>query len=515
MKPVIKNTAIKRTALCFVLILFVLSGCENKKGTNESAQTTEDEITSVSQLNDPSYTIGVGIGDTCEIMAKQAFPNAKFAYLDNVNLLEALTSKKVDALAVDQVFLETAVKNGIKGVRILDEAIGEDIPIAVGISPKSEIPDLTDSIDLFINELRDDGTLEDMYKRWVFDNDETMPDIPVPSDPKLHLVVGTTGLVCPYTYYKDNELCGYDIELAKRFASWLDADLEFKTYDYGAVVIAVASGDVDCVMANLNVTKEPLLVNRTAIMVRDNTNAEETAFFERVKESFIKTFVRESRWKLFVSGIGTTLLITVLSILFGTMLGFMTYLVCRGGHKAAILIARFAVWMVQGMPVVVLLMILYYIVFKNADIGRTFVAVTGFTLVFGASVYRLLGIGVGAVDRGQMEGALALGYGRVGAFFRIILPQAIPHVLPAYRAEIVALIKATAIVGYIAVQDLTRMGDIVRSRTYEAFFPLIAVAVIYFILAGILTFTVKKITVVFERGKSTDRGLLKGVRLHD
>ncbi|MBR6160140.1 MAG: amino acid ABC transporter permease, partial [Lachnospiraceae bacterium] len=259
----------------------------------------------------------------------------------------------------------------------------------------------------------------------------------------------------------------------------------------------------------------PLLVNRTAIMVRDNTNAEETAFFERVKESFIKTFVRESRWKLFVSGIGTTLLITVLSILFGTMLGFMTYLVCRGGHKAAILIARFAVWMVQGMPVVVLLMILYYIVFKNADIGRTFVAVTGFTLVFGASVYRLLGIGVGAVDRGQMEGALALGYGRVGAFFRIILPQAIPHVLPAYRAEIVALIKATAIVGYIAVQDLTRMGDIVRSRTYEAFFPLIAVAVIYFILAGILTFTVKKITVVFERGKSTDRGLLKGVRLHD
>ena len=102
-----------------------------------------------------------------------------------------------------------------------------------------------------------------------------------------------------------------------------------------------------------------------------------------------------------------------------------------------------------------------------------------FTLTFGATVFGLLRMGVGAVDKGQYEAACALGYSDRSTFFKIILPQALPHVLPAYKGEIVGLIKATAVVGYIAVQDLTKMGDLVRSRTYEAFFPLIAVTVIF------------------------------------
>ncbi|MBR1660614.1 MAG: ABC transporter permease subunit, partial [Oscillospiraceae bacterium] len=100
-------------------------------------------------------------------------------------------------------------------------------------------------------------------------------------------------------------------------------------------------------------------------------------------------------------------------------------------------------------------------------------------------------------------------------FFRIILPQAIPHFFPAYKGEIVALIKATAIVGYIAVQDLTKMGDIVRGRTYEAFFPLIAVAVIYFILAAILTFIVNRLEIAVNPRRRRKTDILKGLSLHD
>lgn len=482
-------------------------------------------ITSVSQLNDPSYTIGVGSGDACEKVAREALPKAKFLYVDGVNMYKTLQTKKVDALASDHVAMQIAMNNGVSGVRLLDETLGEDIPIAVGISPKSKIPDLQENINRFIDEIRNDGTLDDMYERWVVKQNRTMPDITGPSSPTQHLTVGTTGLVCPYTYYEGTQLSGYDIELAKRFAAWLNADIEFKVYDYGAIVVAVSSGNVDCAMANLNVTperkekmifSEPLFVNRTGIMVREKAaNTEENSFIDGIVDSFKKTFIRENRWKLFVYGIGTTLLITVLSILFGTALGFATYMVCRSGNTVALHITRFAVWLVQGMPIVVFLMILYYVIFGSVNISGTVVAVIGFTLVFGAAVYGQLCIGVNAVDKGQMEGALSLGYGSTRAFFRIILPQAIPHVLPVYRGEIVALIKATSIVGYIAVQDLTRMGDLVRSRTYEAFFPLISVAVIYFILAGLLTFAVRKLTAVFDRERSTDRGLLKGVKLHD
>ena len=160
-------------------------------------------------------------------------------------------------------------------------------------------------------------------------------------------------------------------------------------------------------------------------------------------------------------------------------------------------------------------MILYYIVFGNVSVNGVFVSVLAFTLTFGAGVFGLLKMGVGAVDDGQYEAAYALGYSKNRTFFKIILPQALPHVMPAYKGEIVALIKATAIVGYIAVQDLTKMGDIVRARTYEAFFPLIAIAVIYFVLEAFIGYFISRLDICFEPKKRGKDEILKGIDTHD
>ncbi len=160
-------------------------------------------------------------------------------------------------------------------------------------------------------------------------------------------------------------------------------------------------------------------------------------------------------------------------------------------------------------------MLLYYVVFGRTSLNGMWVAVVGFTLTFGSAVYGMLRSGVNAVESGQTEAAYALGFSDRQTFFGIILPQAAQFFMPAYKGEIVTLIKATAIVGYIAVQDLTKMGDIVRSRTYEAFFPLIAVAVIYFILAGILTMIVSRVTFSIDPKKRTKEQILKGVRTDD
>ena len=124
-------------------------------------------------------------------------------------------------------------------------------------------------------------------------------------------------------------------------------------------------------------------------------------------------------------------------------------------------------------------------------------------------------MGVGTVDRGQYEAAYALGHTNRHTFFRIILPQALPHIMPAYKGEIVGLIKATAIVGYIAVQDLTKMGDIVRSRTYEAFFPLIAITIIYFALESLLGFLIGRIRIRIDPKRRTPGRILKGVKTGD
>ena len=124
-------------------------------------------------------------------------------------------------------------------------------------------------------------------------------------------------------------------------------------------------------------------------------------------------------------------------------------------------------------------------------------------------------MGTGAIDNGQFEASYALGYSNRRTFFRIILPQVIPHVISAYKGEIIGLLKATAIVGYIAVQDLTKMGDIIRSRTYEAFFPLIAVTIIYFILEILLGSMINRIQIRIDPKQRKPEDILKGVKTHD
>ncbi|MCR5795810.1 MAG: amino acid ABC transporter permease [Solobacterium sp.] len=186
-------------------------------------------------------------------------------------------------------------------------------------------------------------------------------------------------------------------------------------------------------------------------------------------------------------GITTTCLITVCSVLVGTLLAFAVCLLRRTGSKLANLLSDIYVRLLQGTPTVVLLMILFYVVFARTGLSAVTVAIIGFALNLGAYGSEILRSGIGAVDPGQREAALAVGYSENQAFFRFILPQAAMNFLPVYRGEIVSLLKSTSVVGYISVQDLTKMSDIIRSRTYEAFFPLIITAALYFLLAWIIT----------------------------
>ena len=289
-------------------------------------------------------------------------------------------------------------------------------------------------------------------------------------------------------------------------------------YYHGGTVMAVVKQEKPAESAPQN------SVDTSSYPEGENTSLSEPAgkkigvpasLWGSVCESFERTFIREDRYKLFGQGVLTTLLITVLSILFGTMLGFCIFMLCRNGNPFANRMTNVCLWIVQGMPGVVLLMILYYVIFGSVSISGIWVAVIGFTLTFGAAVFGLLKMGVGAVDEGQYEAAYALGYSNSRTFFRIILPQAIPHVVDAYKGEIVSLLKGTAIVGYIAVQDLTKMGDIVRSRTYEAFFPLIAVTIIYFLLEMLLGSFVKRIRIHIDPKQRSRKAILKGVNTDD
>ena len=139
----------------------------------------------------------------------------------------------------------------------------------------------------------------------------------------------------------------------------------------------------------------------------------------------------------------------------------------------------------RGTPVLVLLMIMFYVVFASTSIDGVAVSIITFGMNFAAYVSEMFRSSIESVDRGQTEAGIALGFTPARTFINIVLPQAFKQVMPVYKGELISLVKMTSIVGYIAVQDLTKVGDIIRSRTFDAFFPLLMVAVLYFILSWI------------------------------
>ena len=168
---------------------------------------------------------------------------------------------------------------------------------------------------------------------------------------------------------------------------------------------------------------------------------------------------------------------------------------------------------IQGTPIVVLLMILYYILFGKVDIAAILVAILGFSINFGVYVSEMMRTGIEAVDKGQIEAAHALGFTRAQTFWRITFPQAARHFIPVFRGEFISMVKMTSVVGYIALQDLTKVSDIIRSRTLEAFFPLIATAVLYFFVANALTMLLSRVDIRLDPKRRKRE--VKGVVTHD
>ena len=387
-------------------------------------------------------------------------------------------------------------------------------------------------MDEFIAKLKADGTLDEIYRYWSDPaNENASVDMAGLTGENGTLQFATSGVSVPTSFAVKGKIAGTDPDIAVRFCRAYGYGIEVHVVDTASIIPGIETGMYDFSLSDMAVTKErqesvnfsvPYHETELLILTRKADQAAPTAapkaqasFFQDVATSFNKTFIRENRWRLFLEGIATTSIITLFSAMLGTGLGFLLFMLCRNGNPTANGITRFSMWLVQGTPMVVLLMILYYIIFGSVKISGIVVAIIGFTLTFGAAVLGLIRMGVGMIDRGQYEAAYALGHSNRHTFFKIILPQAIPHVLPAYQGEIVGLIKATAIVGYIAVQDLTKMGDIVRSRTYEAFFPLIAVTVIYFLLEGLFGFLISRVQIQIDPKKRSRKKILKGVKIHD
>lgn len=201
-----------------------------------------------------------------------------------------------------------------------------------------------------------------------------------------------------------------------------------------------------------------------------------------VEEKLYQGIIAGDRWKLYLMGLGTTLEITLGAIILGTVLGVVFCLMKISSNRGLNFIAKLYIDVIRGTPAVVQLMIMYFVILSSPNTSRLLAAILSFGINSGAYVAEIIRSGINAVDSGQMEAGRSLGLSRGKTMRFVILPQALKNCLPTYASEFIVLIKETAIVGYIGLQDLTKMSSTIISRTYEALVPLLTVAAIYLVM---------------------------------
>ncbi|MGN1124505.1 MAG: amino acid ABC transporter permease [Eubacterium sp.] len=223
-------------------------------------------------------------------------------------------------------------------------------------------------------------------------------------------------------------------------------------------------------------------------------------WFEKLKSQFILNFIDGDRWKLLLDGLSTTLKITFSAVLIGIAIGVILAIIrssydkniskMHGAGKVFLgffnFIANIYLTIIRGTPVVVQLLIMYYIIFSTSN-NKVLIAVLSFGINSGAYVAEIFRSGIMSIDNGQFEAGRAMGLNFVQTMVHIIIPQAFKNVLPALANEVIVLLKETSVAGYVALTDLTRAGNMIRGVTFSAFMPLIAVALIYLILVMVLT----------------------------
>ncbi len=447
--------------------------------------------------------IGIFTGTVHDAFVAGKYPKAQiFRFESTADMMTSLKNDKVDVAMFDLITAGLVLKRNPDLGLLSDQVF--DMPLGVGFNKKNTA--LLKEFNDFLKEIKQDGTYQKMTQRWfVHDADEAvMPEFKkITSDKKL--VVGVSVEDLPYVAVINDQYVGFDIEMIRTFAERLNYDLELINIEFPALIAALSSGKVDMISDGICISPEraeqinfsdEYAMFRTAVIAPRNKlakyegqviDAPRQSFLEKLGNSFYNNIIRESRYVMILRGLLITIIISILASLTGTLIGGLICMMRMSKNKPLKSFASFYISLIRGTPVLVLLMIIYYVVFASVNINPVFVAIIAFGINFAAYVSEMFRTSIESIDKGQTEAGIASGFTKIQTFIHIIMPQALRRVLPVYKGEFISLVKMTSVVGYIAVEDLTKASDIIRSRTFDAFFPLIMAAVIYIIIAWLLT----------------------------
>ena len=470
---------LKPTFFVLLLTLPLVAACSGRAGKNLDLHSEED-------------LTGVTISTTAG-----SYFDSKFSGREDVDLflvttetdgIEAVRQGIADVHATDEVAFSQSARERL-GIKLAFRG-EESFDVAFALQKGNRT--LQEEMNRFIEASEDDGTLDAIISHWL--NGTPEPPMPEPRE-----ITHPEPLRCftainmePVCFMGDGGLWrGIDADILRRFAIWSGRKFQMSFMDLGAGIIALNTGQCDVVSACLYITEErqksvdftePYYECRGGYFVIDGNASSGIS----LKDRLVMNLVEESRWKLIVDGLWETLKITLLSILLGTLLGVGICAMLRSRRKWMRNLAGLYGAFIQGIPTLVLLLIMFYVVFAKVGVSGTFVAIVTFALCFAWSAGSIFDSSISSVPVGQTEAGLSLGFTPLRTFTGIVLPQALKKGLPLFTGECVTLLKSTSIVGYIAIMDLTRASDLIRSRTFDAFIPLLIVTVAYFVLAWLI-----------------------------
>jgi len=468
--------------------------------------------------------VGATVGTVGGMLIEERYPQAELVQYDNNNdAIAALRNGKID-------FAICGMSRVINYVKANEDVVYIDYPLTdngLSLALAKGNDDLMIQINQLIAEYKQSGLLDEIYDRWYGAEigKYEMPEIPVNADGKV-LRVAVSASTEPLCFVYNNKICGYEPEIIERIAYELGMRAEYMDMNFSAEIAALQSGKADAALS-MEATEErkksvdfsdPYFKNPQTLLTIYAEEKEDLTLFEALynffadlDDRFVATFITEQRWKLVLDGLAVTIVISIASFILASILGAL--LLMMQTSKLAVLRIFASIYgkIISGTPMLVVLMLLYYIIFRTVDISGMVVAIIGFGLYSAVALAEVFKTGIDSVDKGEREAAAAIGFKPIETFTKIILPQAANRVFRLYKGQFVAIVKSTSIVGYIAIQDLTKVSDIIRSRTYDAFFPIIATGLIYFIITFICVKLMSVIEIKLDPKKRTRT--LKGVVL--
>lgn len=457
-----------------------------------------DAITCVDDLD--GNKIGVQIGTTGDIYASDYEGDDAGTVIERYNkgtdAIQALKNGKIDCVILDEQPSKAYLEKNAELNILKEEFALEDYAICIDKSNA----ELKQKINKALEELKEDKTLRRIIENYIGE-DSVKGTMPYEKQDVARkngtLIMATNASFKPYEYYENGSVTGIDIDMMQAVCDKLGMKLHVEDMEFDSIISAVVSGKADVGAAGMTVTEDRLknidFTNsytqaKQVIIVKDPMMGTESPSFA---ERFQDNFITDARYEYIIKGFCNTLLITVFAVLIGIILGFVIALI-RTGHdrtgEYTILnaICKIYLTVMRGTPAVVQLLIFYYIILVSVN-QKMLVAIIAFGLNSAAYVAEVVRSGIMSVDAGQFEAGRSLGLNYGQTMTSIIIPQAFKNILPALCNEFISLVKETSVSGYIALVDLTKAGDIIRSNTYDAFMPLIAVALIYLVIVMVLT----------------------------